>query len=58
VCEEYLTHLEGLDAQSVIAGVFVLLDVSSGLESGEQPEDVVLVQLEPLGELRNAEVVF
>src|SRR4029077_17657232 len=41
----------------VVLGAPVLLDVAARLESGEQSEDVVLVQLEPLGQLGCAELV-
>ena len=52
-----LTELEAAHAKPVVLGAPVLLDVAARLEGGEQAEDVVLVQLEPLGQLGDAELV-
>src|SRR5215468_10123789 len=41
-----------------IAFVLVLLDVALLLEGGEQAEHVVLVQMETLGQLGHAELLF
>src|SRR5208282_2520874 len=51
------SEVEALDAEAIILGDFVLFDVTARFERGEEPKDVVLVQLEPLGEFRHAEFV-
>jgi len=51
------TEVQAFDAEAIIFGGFVLFDVTTRFERREQPEDVVLVQLEPLGQFRNAEFI-
>ena len=51
------TEVEAFDAEPIIFGSFVLFDVTARLERREQPEDVVLMQLEPLGKFRDAEFI-
>ena len=43
-----LSELQAADAEPVVLGRLVLLDVAARLERREQAEDVVLVQLEAL----------
>ena len=51
------TEVQALDAEAIILGGFVLFDVTARFEGREQSEDVVLMQLEPLGKFRNAEFI-
>jgi hypothetical protein len=51
------SEVEAFDAEAIILSGFVLLDVTARLERREQSEDVVLMQLEPLGKFRHAEFV-
>src|SRR5260370_17590965 len=51
------TEVEAFDAEAIIFGGFVLFDVTACLERREQPEDVVLMQLEPLGKFRDAKFI-
>ena len=51
------TEVQALDAEAVIFGGFVLLDVTARLERREQSKDVVFMQLEPFGKLRYAEFI-
>src|SRR5262249_13787238 len=52
-----LPELERPDAEPVVLGRLVLLDVAARLERREQPKNVVLVKLQPLAELSDAELV-
>src|SRR5881396_556664 len=52
-----LPELEATDAEAVVLGGPVLLDVAARLERGEQAEDVVLVEPEPLRQLGHAELL-
>src|SRR4030095_16837428 len=52
-----LAELETAHPQSVVLGGAVLLDIAARLEGGEQPKDVVLVELEPLGQLGHPQLV-
>jgi hypothetical protein len=49
--------VQALDAEAIIFGSFVLLNVTARFERREQSEDVVLMQLEPLGKFRNAQFI-
>src|SRR5262245_4839537 len=57
VLDVALAELQAADAQAVVLGAPVLLDVATRFEGSEQPEDVVLVQLEALGQLGDAQLV-
>src|SRR5579862_9181841 len=50
-------EVQALDAEAVIFGGFVLLDVTARFERREQTKDVVLMELEPFGEFRHAEFI-
>ena len=50
-------EVEALDAEAIIFGGFVLLDVAARFERREQAEDVVLMQLEALGKFGHAEFI-
>ena len=52
-----LSELQAADAEPVVLGRLVLLDVAARLERREQTKDVVLVQLQALRELGDAELV-
>ena len=52
-----LPELEAAHAEAVVLGRAILLDVAARLEGREQPKDVVLVQLEPLRQLGDPELV-
>ena len=52
-----LTQLETADAEAIVLRCPVLLDVAARLERREQAEDVVLVELQALGELRHPELL-
>ena len=52
-----LTQLETADAEAIVLRRPVLLDVAARLEGGEEAEDVVLVELQALGELRHPELL-
>src|SRR5271154_4100562 len=43
-------EMEALDPEAIVLGALVLFDIAARLERGEQAEDVILMQLEPLGE--------
>jgi hypothetical protein len=49
--------VEALDAEAIILGGFVLLDVTARFERREQAKDVVLMKLKPLGKFRHAEFI-
>src|SRR5262249_33583760 len=51
-----LAELEAADPEAVVLRGAVLLDVAARFQGGEQAEDVVLVQLQALRELRDAEL--
>ena len=51
------SEVQALDAEAIIFGSFVLFDVTARFERREQSEDVVLMQLEPLGKFRDAEFI-
>src|SRR6202451_3282908 len=51
------TEVQALDAEAIIFGGLVLLDVTACFERREQSKDVVLMQLEPLREFRNPEFI-
>src|SRR5207245_6122865 len=52
-----LAELQAADAEAIVLGRAVLLDVAPGLERRQQTEDVVLVELEALGVLGHPELV-
>jgi hypothetical protein len=51
------SEVEAFDAEAIIFGGFVLLDVTARLERREQSKDVVLMQLEALGKFRHTEFI-
>ena len=51
------TEVQALDAEAIILGGLILFDVTARFEGREQSEDVVLMQLEPLRQFRNAEFI-
>jgi len=57
VLHEGLSELQAANAQTVILGRAVLLDVAPRLERREEPKDVVLVQLQALREVGDAELL-
>src|SRR5262249_17805507 len=57
VLDVALSQLETADPQAVVLGRAVLLDVATRLERGEEAEDVVLVELQPLRELGDPELL-
>src|SRR3989442_1593996 len=52
-----LPELQAADAEPVVLGGAVLLDIAARLECCEQTEDVVLVEPEPLRQLGHAELL-
>jgi len=52
-----LPELQAADAEPVVLGGAVLLDIAARLERCEQTEDVVLVEPEPLRQLGHAELL-
>jgi hypothetical protein len=51
------TKMKAFDSKPVILSRFVLFDITARLERREQPKDVVLMQLEPLGKFGHAKFV-
>jgi hypothetical protein len=51
------SEVQALDAEAIIFGSFVLLNETARFERREQSEDVVLMQLKPLGKFRNAQFI-
>jgi hypothetical protein len=51
------TEVQAFDAEAIIFGGFILFDITARFERRQKPKDVVLMQLEPLGEFRNAEFI-
>ena len=51
------SEVQAFDAEAIIFGGFVLLDVTARFERREQSKDVVLMQLEPFGKFRHAEFI-
>src|ERR1700689_4071959 len=49
--------MQALDPEAIVLGRFVLLDIAARLERRGQAEDVVLMQLEPLGKFRPSKFV-
>jgi hypothetical protein len=52
-----LSELEAADAEPVVLGRAVLLDVAARLERREKPKYVVLVQLQAFREIGDAELL-
>ena len=52
-----LPKLQATNSQTVVLGGLVLLDVPPRLQRGEQPEDVILVQFQPLAQLGDTELI-
>jgi hypothetical protein len=52
-----VAQMQALDPETVVLGRFVLFDIAARLERGEQPKDVILMQLQPLGKFRHAQFI-
>src|SRR5208283_4979972 len=50
-------EMEAFYAEPVIFGGAILFDIAARLQGGEQPENIVLVQLEALGKFSHAQFV-